>query len=179
LPSNVGESGAPVLLLPDKGLVAIKYGGERPSTAEDVNYIIPINLAQPLLWKYAGIILPHPNSEATLEITSSKLEKISGDLQVIPVGGWKNFTVKVLDTKGVPVIGAKVAWRTPTGGPLTYVSLTDDNGVAIATNLYTFPTAGAYVQTATVVSNSTPTGFVDTGKVLGQGPATSFTFEQK
>lgn len=179
LPSNVGESGAPVLLLPDKGLVAIKYGGERPGIAQNVNYIIPINLAQPLLWKYAGIILPHPSTEGALEIISLKLQKIVGDLQVIPIGGWKNFSIKVVDPSGKPVAGAKVAWRTPTGGSLTYVSQTDESGVASATNLYTFPTPGDYVQTATVVSKTTPTGFVDSAKGLAQGAATSFTFEQK
>jgi S1-C subfamily serine protease len=179
LPSNVGESGAPVLHLPDKGLVAIKYGGERPGTAQNVNYIIPINLAQPLLWKYAGIILPHPNPDATLEINNSKLEKVAGDQQIIPVGGWKDFTVKVVDMDGKPVAGAKVAWRTPTGGPLTYVSQTDETGVANATNLYTFPIAGNYLQTATVVGGSTPTGFIDSSKVVAQGDATAFTFEQK
>jgi S1-C subfamily serine protease len=179
LPSNVGESGAPVLRLPDKGLVAIKYGGERPGVAQNVNYIIPINLAQPLLWKYAGIVLPHPISEATQEIAGLKLQKVAGDKQVIPVGGWKNFAIKVVDPSGKPVAGAKVAWRTPTGGSETYVSQTDGTGVASATNLYTFPVAGDYTQTATVVGSDTPTGFVDDSKSLAQGTATSFTFEQK
>ena len=45
LPSNEGESGAPVVQLPEGGVVAIKYGGERPGVAQNVNYIIPINLA--------------------------------------------------------------------------------------------------------------------------------------
>jgi hypothetical protein len=157
----------------------LSTGGERPGTAQNVNYIIPINLAQPLLWKYAGIIIPHPTSDATLEITNSKLEKVAGDQQTIPIGGWKNFEVKVTDPNGKPIAGAKVAWRTPTGGPLTYISQTDEQGVASATNLYTFATAGDYVQTATVVSGSTPTGFVDASKVPPQGPATSFSFEQK
>jgi S1-C subfamily serine protease len=179
LPSNPGESGAPVLRLPDNGLVAIKYGGERPGVAQNVNYIIPINLAQPLLLKYTGITLPRPNSDSTLGMISVKLQKIAGDLQVIPVGGWKNFQIKVVDVSGKPVPGAKVAWRTPIGGALTYVSETDNSGVASATNLYTFPTAGDYVQTAAIVSPNTPTGFVDTSKTLAQGPVTAFVFKQK
>jgi S1-C subfamily serine protease len=180
LPSNPGESGSPVLHLPDKGVVAIKYGGERPGVAQNVNYIIPLNLAQPLLLKYAGIVLPHPSSDATVfELLKRRLEKLTGDKQVIPVGGWEDFKVKVLDATGKPVEGAKVAWRTPIGGSLTYVSQTDALGVAEATNLYTFPTAGAYVQTAMVVSGNTPTGFIDDTAILTQGPATSFTFEQK
>lgn len=179
LPSNVGESGAPVLHLPDKGLVAIKYGGERPGVAQNVNYIIPINLAQPLLWKYAGIILPHPTVDSTRELLRLTLEKVAGDSQVIPIGGWENFKIKVVDPSGKPVSGAKVAWRTPLGGSLTYVSQTDNSGEASATNLYTFPAAGDYTQTVTVVSPNTPTGFVDASKDLAQGPGTSFTFQQR
>lgn len=177
LSSNLGESGSPVLRLPDKGLVAIKYGGER--TAQSVNYIIPINLAQPLLSKYVGITIPHPNLDATSEIEQFKLEKVSGDLQVVPIGGWKNFTVKVVNVEGKPVPGVKVAWRTPVGGGLTYVSKTDDSGEASATNLYTFPTVGNYVQTAFIVNQNIPTGFVDASKNLPQGPEASFTFQQK
>jgi len=179
LPSNVGESGAPVLYLPDRGLVAIKYGGERPGTAQNVNYIIPINLAQPLLWKYTGIILPHPELSAALEINKVKLQKVEGDDQSIPVGSWKEFKVKVVDANGKPVVGAKVAWRTPVGGALTYIAETDQAGVASATNLYTFPTPGKYLQTATLVNGDAPTGFVSLDKIVVQGTAAAFTFQQK
>jgi len=176
LPSNLGESGAPVLHLPDKGVVAIKYGGERPGTAQNVNYVIPLNLAGTLLWQYCGIILPHPTYAVS---ASFRLEKLSEDQPVIPVGGWDNFKVRVLDKAGKPVPGAKVAWRTPVGGPLLYVSQSDQAGVASAPNLYTFPTSGDYLQTAAVVSDSTPTGFTDPAKILASGPAIELKFKQQ
>jgi S1-C subfamily serine protease len=177
LPSNVGESGAPVLQLPSGGVIAIKYGGERPSVAQNVNYVIPLNLAQPLLLKYMGLILPRAG---ILGAGGDKwrLEKTGGDESLIPVGGWRNFEVKVVDDQGRPVQGAKVAWQTPEGGPLTYVAETDAAGVARATNLYTFPRAGRYTQTAKIVSKGTPTGFTQADKIVGAGPSTLFTFQE-
>jgi hypothetical protein len=179
LPSNVGESGSPVIRLPDKGVVGIKYGGENPATVQNINYIIPINLAGPLMSKYAGIFIPRAASNATPLVANVSVQKIDGDQQTIPLGDWKEFRAKVVDTNGKPVPGAKVAWRTPAGGSLTFVSETDANGVATATNLYTFPTVGEYTQTATVVGKDTPIGFVDASKVPIQGSIASFAFAQK
>jgi hypothetical protein len=180
LPSNVGESGSPVLRLPDKGVVAIKYGGENPATTQNVNYIIPINLAGPLISKYAGIFIPRVTLNAAPPTVSNiTVQKVDGDQQVIPIGGWKEFRAKVVDGSGHPVAGAKVAWRTPAGGSSVYVAETDSNGIASATNLYTFPTGGDYTQTVAVVGTNTPTGFVDTTKLSGQGSMASFTFKQK
>jgi S1-C subfamily serine protease len=174
IPSNVGESGAPVLHLPGRTVVAIKYGGER--VAQNVNYVIPLNLAQPLLFKYAGILLPHLDLFTELK---ARLEKVVGDKQVIPVGGWQTFQVKVVGADGKPMQGAKVAWQTPTGGALTFVAETDQLGIASAMNLYTFATAGSYLQTARIVNNNTPTGFIQADKIQLPGPSTLFTFQQK
>jgi hypothetical protein len=180
LPSNVGESGSPVLLLPNKGVVAIKYGGERPNVAQDVNYLIPLSLAAELIHKHTGILLlSGPSGNASADVSSVRIQKVGGDGQEIPVGGWKDFAVKVIDEKGKAVAGAKVAWRTPAGGSLAFVSETDATGVARATNLYTFPTEGDYAQTATIVPGNTPRGFVDASKVPTVGSIASFTFEQK
>lgn len=180
LPSNVGESGSPVIRLPDKGVIAIKYGGENPAHVQNVNYIIPINLAGPLILKYTGIFIPRPTSNSS-ELTKLTVQKIDGDQQIIPIGGWREFRAKVVDTTGKPVAGAKVAWTTPAGGTLAFVSETDANGVASATNLYTFPVVGDYAQTAVVVGKDTPTGFQDSSKLSSQGnfALASFNFKQK
>jgi S1-C subfamily serine protease len=178
LPSNIGESGSPVLRLPDKGVVAIKYGGESPSAVQNMNYIIPINLAGLLILKYAGISIPRSTLNAAPEVSNATVQKLDGDEQVIPVGAWKEFRVRVVDGNGKPVVGAKVAWRTPGGSTLTYVTETDSQGVATATNLYTFPTTGDYTQTAAVVARSTLTGFIDLSKIPIQGSIASFMFKQ-
>src|ERR1700693_39620 len=167
MPSHEGESGSPVLVTSDGGVVAIKYGGVPADQAQGVNYLIPIYHAQSMLLTYTGSPLPQcpitsellHSDAAMLQYFSAalfkgKLLKSSGDKQVIPVGGWQEFEVRVIYESGKPVSGAKVAWQTPVGGPLTYVAETDDSGVARATNLYTFPTQGTYFQTARVVDPS-------------------------
>lgn len=65
MPSNSGESGPPVLDLNNGGVVALKYGGvvalKNPSSdksdelVQNVNYLVPINLAEPMLRKYVGL----------------------------------------------------------------------------------------------------------------------------
>jgi hypothetical protein len=58
MPSNPGESGAPVFDR-EGGLVAVKYGGDEK--AQNINVIIPINLASMLLIA-ANVPLPTANS---------------------------------------------------------------------------------------------------------------------
>lgn len=57
MPSNYGESGAPVVELTSGKVVALKYGGKDPSKAQNVNYLIPINLAESMIRKH---IRPRP-----------------------------------------------------------------------------------------------------------------------
>jgi hypothetical protein len=190
MPSNEGESGSPVLLISDGGVIAVKYGGV--PTAQNVNYIIPIYHAQSMLLTYTGSPLPQCEiaaeqlkSEAamyqysTTAFFKGKLLKSSGDQQVIPIGGWHEFEVTVVDPSGKPVQGAKVAWQTPVGGSLTYVAETDRSGVARSTNLYTFPTKGTYFQTARVVDPKTPVGFVDATIIAPRATSTPAVFEFK
>jgi len=181
LPSNPGESGAPVLYLSSgsgrTGVVGIKYGGD--NSAQGLNYIIPINLAGTLLQKYAGVSIQHTAYPLGVGDVHFTIQKVHGDKQVIPVGGWQEFKVVVLDDTGTPVPDAKVAWQTPSGGPLTYVAVTNQAGEATATNLYTAPQPGTYTQTARVVPSDTPTGFEDQSRIRVTGNGVSFTFQQK
>jgi hypothetical protein len=59
MPSNPGESGAPVFDR-DGGVVALKYGGDEK--AQNINVIIPINLASDLLIT-ANVPLPTANAQ--------------------------------------------------------------------------------------------------------------------
>jgi hypothetical protein len=54
-PSNPGESGAPVFRQ-DASLVALKLGEH--DAAQNLNYLVPINLASSLLLDYAGVVVP-------------------------------------------------------------------------------------------------------------------------
>jgi S1-C subfamily serine protease len=56
MPSNPGDSGAPVFSAIDGKVVALKVGDR--DDAKGLSYIIPINLATPLLESYAGLQVP-------------------------------------------------------------------------------------------------------------------------
>lgn len=179
MPSNLGESGSPVMAVPKGakgGVVAIKYGGQKATIAQNVNYIIPINLATPLIKKYTGSNLLLADFAAEPEL---HLSKMTIDRQVIPLGGWRAFSIQVTDVQGNPVKGAKVAWQTPNGGLLTYVAETDEAGLATATNLYTFGSAGTYVQTVKIVGKDTLIGFIAADKAVPAGAGAAFTFQQR
>jgi hypothetical protein len=181
MPSNRGESGAPVLDLSRGGVVALKYGGKKPGEVQNVNYLTPLNLAEPLLRKHVGLTLLHESTSLPSGIgadSSLRLEKVSGEDQIIPLGGWKNFAVRVVDTSGRPVVGAKVAWQTLTGGPLTYVGETDSTGISSATNLYTFATPGTHIQQATITRRDLPVGFIQNDRVLTLGVSVTFRYQQ-
>jgi hypothetical protein len=59
MPSNFGESGAPAIDLKKGGVVAIKYGGRDPAKVQDVNYLIPLNLAKGMLDEYCNVQIPN------------------------------------------------------------------------------------------------------------------------
>jgi len=196
IPSNEGESGSPVLLISDGAVIAVKYGGVPSGQGQNVNYLIPIYHAQAMLLTYTGSALPqcqiateqlnsqtakNEYASAVFSDFKGQVVRSGGDHQIIPVGGWREFEVKVVDNSGNPVEGAKVAWQTPTGGSLTYVAETDKSGIARATNLYTFPTKGTYFQTARIVDPKTPVGFVESGKLMpaARSSGTVFTFDQQ
>lgn len=179
MPSNPGESGAPVFDAVTSTVVAMKYGGKDPAKVQNINSLTPINLAEPILKTYVGISLP--TCDANIPNTNSALtiEKLSGDQQTIPLGGWKNFSVKIMNSKGQPIAGVKVAWQTPAGGSNLYVGETDSNGISSATNLYTFPNAGTYVQLATIVEKNIQTGFANIEKISPTGLTVTFIYHQK
>lgn len=56
MPSNVGESGAPVFRTSDGTVVALKAGSY--DSANNLSYLIPINFASSLLLNYAGMQVP-------------------------------------------------------------------------------------------------------------------------
>ncbi|HEV2914459.1 MAG TPA: serine protease [Pyrinomonadaceae bacterium] len=58
MPSNYGESGAPVFDVDTEGAVAIKHGGyDDQNIGQNVNFLIPMNLARSLLLDF-NIIVP-------------------------------------------------------------------------------------------------------------------------
>ncbi len=61
MPSNAGESGAPVIDLKNGGVVAMKYGGKDPAGAQNVNYLIPLNFAKGMLDDCCNVQIPTPN----------------------------------------------------------------------------------------------------------------------
>jgi len=61
MPSNPGESGAPVIDLKNGGVVAMKYGGKDPRTTQNFNFLIPLNLAKSLLDDCCNVKIPSPN----------------------------------------------------------------------------------------------------------------------
>jgi S1-C subfamily serine protease len=109
--------------------------------------------------------------------TSTFLEKVEGDGQVIPAGEWKNFIVKVVDARRQPVVGAKVAWQTPECGLNVYVGETDKDGITSATNMCSTLSAGTHTQTATLVQKETPKGFTQVDRVVTVGQPVIFTFQ--
>ena len=166
--------------MPNGGVVALKYGGKPPGLVQNVNYLTPLNLAEQLLRTHCGITIVAANSSSTATADLAlHLEKISGDRQVIPLGGWKSFSVKVVDEAGRPVVGAKVAWQTPAGGSLIYVGETNQDGVTSATQLYTFGSAGIYTQLALLVPRQTPVGFLELERLPPASSIVTFTYEQK
>ena len=108
------------------------------------------------------------------------VKKNEGDGMMIPIGQWKSFSVKVVDDKGAPMRGVKIAWRDPIRGPLIFVSETNVDGITWATNLFTSSKdPGAFEQIATVVDQATPIGFTQADKLSLNGPSVTFSFTQK
>lgn len=90
MPSNPGESGAPVLDILKGGVVGMVYGGK--PQAQNVNYLIPINMAGTMLRDYCNVVVPQedgvkPKLEPTLESVQVRF--------VLPPGDDKDFDTKV------------------------------------------------------------------------------------
>lgn len=83
MPSNPGVSGAPVLDNAKGGVVGMMYGGIQQ--AQNVNFLIPINMAATILRDYCGIEIPQgdgtskPPSEPTLESVQVRFILSQGD----------------------------------------------------------------------------------------------------
>jgi len=71
MPSNPGESGAPVFTASDGKVVALKLGDY--DMAQSLSYVIPINMASSLLRDYAGIEVPPAESTGTSATPSGYL----------------------------------------------------------------------------------------------------------
>ncbi len=106
---------------------------------------------------------------------SLTLEKVTGDGQQIAAGDYKSFVVKVVDDKGARA-GAKVAWQTPHCGSRMFVRKADGNGLAEATNMCNILAVGAHTQTAVLVADDTPEGFLDGVKLTPVGKLVEFIF---
>lgn len=128
-------------------------------------------------------VSPTPTPKPSVSLTPSSsnivLEKIEGNGQVIPPAGWKNFAVQVVDSQGLPVVGAKVAWQTPECGLNVYIGETNKGGVSSATNMCNALSAGTYTQTATLVDKSTLIGFTRLDRIVPIGKTVVFTFQQQ
>jgi S1-C subfamily serine protease len=83
MPSNPGVSGAPVLDITKGGVVALMYGGIQQ--AQNVNFVIPINLAATWLRDYCNVEIPQgdgtsrPKPEPTLESVQVRFALPGGD----------------------------------------------------------------------------------------------------
>lgn len=93
LPSNPGVSGAPVLDITKGGVIGMMYGGKNPGDAQNVNYLVPINLAGTMLKDYCNVEIPQgdgtntPKPEPTLESVQVRF--------VLPGGDDKDFDTAV------------------------------------------------------------------------------------
>ena len=105
------------------------------------------------------------------------LKKEDGDGQLIPVGGWKNFAVKVVNGRGEPLMGEKIAWQTPECGLQVYVGETDKDGISSATNMCNTLSAGIHTQTAVLVKKETPRGFTNVERITPIGKQLIFQFQ--
>jgi len=107
-----------------------------------------------------------------------KMIKRGGDGMAIPRGGWREFSVQVLDMQDRPVQGASVAWQQSQTGSYTYVGISDANGYVRATNMFTSSSGGSFIEEAYLVAAGTPTGFTDEKQVRRVGPRVEFAFTQ-
>lgn len=97
VPSNYGESGAPVVDLIGGGVVAIKHGGRDPATTQSVNYLIPINLAKSMLQDYCDVKIP---PVAAPQVAEAGLESLKVRFQVLGSDTDFTTTVGVLVARG-------------------------------------------------------------------------------
>lgn len=97
MPSNRGESGAPVFDLKRGGVVvALKYGALEQ--AQNLNYLIPINLAESMLRDYSNVIIPRNASAVEATPTPAPSEPTLQSVQVrfeLPPGDDKDHDTEV------------------------------------------------------------------------------------
>jgi S1-C subfamily serine protease len=83
MPSNPGVSGAPVLDITKGGVIGMMYGGIQQ--AQNVNYLIPINIAATMLRDYCSLEIPQgdgtskPKQEPILESVQVRFVMPAGD----------------------------------------------------------------------------------------------------
>jgi S1-C subfamily serine protease len=107
MPSNFGESGAPVIDLTRGGVIALKYGGRDPSAVQNVNYLIPLNLAKGMLDEYCNVKIPNLNPNETHSVEDAVLQSVNVTF-VLPPGDDKDFdtSVAISITKGAMNVAA-------------------------------------------------------------------------
>jgi hypothetical protein len=107
MPSNFGESGAPVIDLTNGGVVAIKYGGRNPGAIQNVNYVIPLNLAKAMLEEYCNVKIPTPPDSGTTPAIEAVLRSIQVFF-VLPNGDDRDFdtAIEIQITKGNLVLAS-------------------------------------------------------------------------
>lgn len=93
IPSNPGESGAPVLELSKGGVVALKYGGKPPGLAQNVNYLNPINMARTLLEDYCGVRIPEGEDNSIKSKSEPTLQSVQ--VRFLSEGEDKDFDTMV------------------------------------------------------------------------------------
>ncbi len=129
----------------------------------------PANLPNP-------ITVNQNAAQATTPNILPRISKLYGDNVTIPVGKSAEFAIRVTDTNGNSIEGAKVAWRTD-NSPNIFVNVTDKDGVSKASNM-PMPNSwvGAHEQTAVIVTKNTERGFNQENQIESIGQPVKFTF---
>jgi S1-C subfamily serine protease len=107
MPSNPGDSGAPVFDAADGKVIAIKVGDR--DDAKNLSYLIPINIADPLLRTYAGISVPekhemvdsakpsaYTNSNISCKVSTEPFARGYCSVKQCPNGQWSRGYASLL-----------------------------------------------------------------------------------
>jgi hypothetical protein len=107
-----------------------------------------------------------------------RVQKVSGDQQVVQPGAFGEFSVKVLGNDGQPVSGARILWQTVSfHDDSAFVTATDSDGLTVGPSVHAFTAPGQYSQTASVIAQASTLGYTIASAMKPAGPVATFTFK--
>jgi hypothetical protein len=114
---------------------------------------------------------------ATSGASKYRIQKVSGDGQVVQPGAFGEFKVKVLAEDGQPVSGARILWQTISfHDDSAFVTATDEAGLTEGPSVHAFTAPGQYSQTASVLASLPVVGYTTSSGMQPAGPVATFSF---